>query len=716
MSPSSHAEDARSPLPAFPQAAAPENGKPAAEDPLRRALRLALLRAPLLLPLCGTCGAIWSGQGWCLSIAAAALAFTLRLYRIAAATLLCALVAALQHSLFEQQRAESVAQWESSGVAHISGVVESTLSRSLILRIDHTRLRVAIRGDDMPYRTGDRLTVLGEYQEVRPPAVPGMFDTASWMRGKGIVASLALIHAAKTGYDHGWYGLLGYAETLRELLADRLMPYGTEADPRRQVLCALVLGARDRAEPDTMLDFRRGGCLHAFAVSGLHVGLVALLLWPLFYALRVRPQVSLWLVLLLVGIYVLMTGAAPPAVRAYMMLALALLSIKLRRQLSLLNVWSSAALAILLLSPHQLHNAGFLLSFLVYAGICLATRHALRDTPWFGPDSFIPYTIMTPWEMRVQSWEFALRGVVMIAFSAWLVSLPITACYFHTFNSYSFLTNIAITPILPVVMASGFAVILLGNVPYLGALAQTLAEQSSGALIAITSFFGSWPGAYLPITEPAKPHESMVMNLGFGKSSTILGNPGLLIDAGSESSARWMVEPALFHSGFTPAALLSTRNLASATGGIPLLQQSWPSMRTLRQAGHADSSPVTHISTPSGHYTIYAAPRHLPTRPAVHQSPVILWRLTGEQGPRRLLYIGDAAADTLAAVPREDRRAEVIILGANNIIPIDWEAQLDFSDTQLIILLPAARAAGIKPETFAPIPCYEVAKDSVLRF
>ena len=139
-------------------------------------------------------------------------------------------------------------------------------------------------------------------------------------------------------------------------------------------------------------------------------------------------------------------------------------------------------------------------------------------------------------------------------------------------------------------------------------------------------------------------------------------------------------------------------------------------MRTLRQAGHADSSPVTHISTPSGHYTIYAAPRHLPARPAVHQSPVILWRLTGEQGPRRLLYIGDAAADTLAAVPREDRRAEVIILGANNIIPIDWEAQLDFSDTQLIILLPAARAAGIKPETFAPIPCYEVAKDSVLRF
>lgn len=680
-------------------------------DPLRRALRLALLRIPLALPLLGTCGAIWGQQGWALVVAAIGLAFVLHLYRIATATLLCALVSALQLSLFDQQYRRASASWQSQGVAYLCGVVESTLSRGLVMKVDNSRLRVVIRGDDVPFRTGERLSVRGEYQEVRPQPVEGMFDTAGWMRGRGIAASFAYISGEKTGYDHGWYGLLGYAETLRHMLADRLMPTGTEADPRRQVLCALVLGARDRAEPDTMLDFRRGGCLHAFAVSGLHVGLVALLLWPVFYALKVRPRVSRWLVLLLVGLYVLMTGAAPPAVRSYLMLALALFSVMLRRRLSLANIWCCAALLILLLEPHQLHNAGFLLSFLVYAGICLVTRYGMRETPWFGPDPFIPFTVMTPGEMRLKSWEFALRGVVMVAFGAWLVSLPITMYYFHTFNSYSFLTNMAITPILPVLMAAGFACILLGGLPYLGPLVQTLALQSSGALIAVCSFFGSWPGAYLPIAEPAKTDALMIMNLGFGKSSAILGNPGLLVDAGSENAARWMVEPALFHSGFAPALLLPTRSLTSAAGGVPLLQQTWPKLRVLQP--QALRGGVAAVDTPAGRYTVYGPPSLLPARPAAHQSPVILWQPAG--GTHRVLYIGDAAADTLARVPESERRATTIILGANEAIPIDSELQLDLTETQLLILLPSAQKAGLRPEDFAPVPCLSVPEDGVLR-
>lgn len=682
------------------------------KDPLRAGVLLFLLRAPLLLPLVAVCGAIWGGQAWGISVVAVTVAYALRLYRIAMAAALCALVVALQLSLFEQQKQQAAEVWEVHGSVRLKGVVESTLSRGVVLLLDHSRLRVAVRGDDLPYRMGDRLDVVAEYQEPRCVAVPGMFDTASWMRGRGIVASFAHINGEKTGYDRGWYGLLGYAETLRGLLADRLMPPGTEADPRRQVLCALVLGARDRAEPDTLLDFRRGGCLHAFAVSGLHVGLVALLLWPVLHVLRVRPQLARLIVLLLVGCYVVMTGAAPPAVRAYLMLALALLSLMLRRQLSFVNIWSFAALLILLFSPHQLHHAGFLLSFLVYAGICLATRYCMRDAPWFGPDSYIPFAVMSEWEMRLKSWEFALRGVVIVAFSAWLVSVPITACYFHTFNSYSFLTNMAITPILPVLMAAGFGCILLGSLPGIGPLAHALAVHSSGALIAVTSFFGDWPGAYLPLVAPAEPQEGMVMDLGFGKSSTILGNGGLLIDAGSEMSARWMVEPALFHSGFTPAALLLTRRLDSAAGGTPLLRQTWPGLCVVGQTGLSRRGSVERLSTSAGSFAIFEPPDDLPERPAVHQSPVVLWIYGG----RRVLYIGDAAADTLAMLPENERYAEILILGANRSIPADIENQLDLSHTRLVILLPAAQSAGLTPESFAPIPCQSVPKGGVLRF
>ncbi len=654
------------------------------EDAWRRRLRLFLLRAPLLLPLLSCCGAIVGGQGWALSLAATLLCLLLHRRRLALFVLLCTAIVCLRMMTDERAREQALEAWHEAGTVVLSGTVERELSSGVILGLDDSPLRVSVHGDELSeIRTGERIRVMGELRPVRRAALPGMFDSAAWMRGQGIVASFSGARPERIGYDVGWYGLLGYCATARRLLADRIMPPGTESEPERQVLCALVLGARDRADDETMLDFRRGGCLHAFAVSGLHVGLVAMMLWPLLYALRVRPQVARPLILLLSGVYVLLTGAQAPALRAYIMLAAALFGLMLLRRISLVNIWSLAALLLLLINPYQLMQPGFQLSFGVYAAICLGIAFCRRDTPWFRPDPFIPYRIMTRGEMRIQAFDRGVRGVVVVALSAWLISVPLGAVHFHSFNPWSFLTNIAITPLLPLVMISGFALLFFGSVPWIGPLAHAAACHCCSWFIATVGFFASLPGAYIPATRAADPGAYMIMGLGYGKSSCMLGNPGILVDTGSSSSARWTIDPAVFHGGYAPAVILPTSNLRSATEGLDVLRQSWPEARILNPDELRGR--FLRVETEAGQYLICGPPDDLPTRPAINQSPVLIW----QNAYRRLLYLGDAAAETYERLPRGERRADVIIIGRNAARGLDPYTVQQECGARRVILLPS---------------------------
>lgn len=94
-----------------------------------------------------------------------------------------------------------------------------------------------------------------------------------------------------------------------------------------------------------------------------------------------------------------------------------------------------------------------------------------------------------------------------------------------------------------------------------------LALKSAGLLLAVVAFFADLPGAYIPAQLPRVPQEAIIVSLGYGNSACLLGNNGLLIDCGSEKSARFTLHPLLFHMGFAPGALLTTSSLESRCGG-----------------------------------------------------------------------------------------------------------------------------------------------------
>ncbi len=667
------------------------------ESPYLLRLRLFLLRTPLALPLVGVVAVLLGGYGWTVLSVAAALAAVLRLWRIMVCVLLCSFIAALHEGLRQRDAARALEAWSQQDAVAFEGTVVDMLGRGCLVRAGEWGVTVALRGEDIPCREGDRVRVLAAPREVEPPPVRGMFDRAAWMRSRGIALEADFIRGERLGHPFSWAALRGCATGIRHALAERLMPPGSEDDPRRQVLCALVLGARELAEPGTMLPFRRGGTLHAFAVSGMHVVMLAGLLWALLRVLRVHPATGRVLQLGVLGFYVVVTGFSVPAVRAYLMLATLLVGLSLRRRVGLANSWCFAALLILLVEPWQLYSAGFLLSFAIYAAICIGVRFCLRETSWFGPDALIPPRIYTRRERCLRRADDAVRALILVSLVAYVVSLPLCAWLFHTLTPWSFATNIAIAPLVPLVMFSGIGLMALGGIPVLGSAATWLALRSAGLLLAVSTWFGYWPGAYLAALPPQPAQAGMVLGTGYGGSTCVLGNPGLVIDCGNEVTAALQVEPALFHAGYQPASLLLSRETKSCGGGADVLRTSWPGLQLLR-AEELGPHPL-QLEGKAGRYTLYLPPVELPRRPAANAAPIVRWEMPDG---RRLLYVGDASRSTWEELPPAARQADILILGRNPKQPLDAPELLHEVGARLILLLPSAAGSLLRAEHAPP--------------
>lgn len=658
---------------------------------LHRARRLAA-EAPLLVPLaavvCGLCG-LW--------LVAVLLLFLLCCWRQWRMALFSAVVTsvALFHALAVQRSETALKQaLDEQGVVELCGTLERVKEHFAVLNTGWNGVRVSLHGTLPEHcRQGDVVTVTAEEKEDILPPFPGMFDSVAWRRSQGIAAGLQILECRRMGSPFSLAWLQARGLRVREFLASRLMPPGTEADAGRQVLCAMVLGAKDEADAETLADFRRGGCLHVFAVSGLHVGIIAFILWQVMIGLHLRPNPARWLSLLLVGLYVLVTGAPVSAFRAYVMLAVLLVAVLSRRRVSLLNTWCFAALLTLLADPSQLGNAGFLLSFAVYAAICAGWRLCQRfDSPWFGPDAYIPYVLLTPNELAVKGRELQFRGVVVVSLCAWLAALPITLYFFHTATPYSFITNIVIAPIVLVVMGAGLAQLALGWVPYLGWLTDFVAVKAATVLLAVVTFFGDGSASYLPAAAPQPADTLLVLPMGYDHTCCVLGNPGVVIEPGNDYESSHVSAPALFYGGFTPAAVLPVRPTEAALNAARNVQ---------RENGNAvllpPSKELRRWTNEAGTFTVYPAAEDLPARPAANRCPLVVW----QHGEQRVMYMGDASRLTWETLPPEERRADILILGHHPALPLsdpqDWEEM----GVKTLILLPSARHLPLPSQ----LPC-----------
>lgn len=245
------------------------------------------------------------------------------------------------------------------------------------------------------------------------------------------------------------------------------------------LLKALTLGDRSGLSRETIAVFRGSGASHLLALSGLHLGILYALLSFLTRAAGGSPAARRirWVLLtLLSGAYVLLTGASPSLVRAFLFIFLAETArLNRRRRTGLLPSLCGALTLQLALQPTVITSAGFQLSYLAMTGIVLLyppLRRLYPDGPGWSPFRYI--------------WNAASLSIACQATTA-----PLVWWRFRSFPRYFLLTNLLALPLTTLVMVSSAATLLCAGAGWLPPLLINTTDRLIGGLVWILTVISS---------------------------------------------------------------------------------------------------------------------------------------------------------------------------------------------------------------------------------
>lgn len=300
---------------------------------------------------------------------------------------------------------------------------------------------------------GDRVVFEFRLRPIAGVGNPDDFDRAAFMRYQGIARSQYLADGRWRCIGHEPRSeLRAWAAGQQAALAHRIDTCHL-APHSALLLKTLLLGDRADFPPDLRQSFSASGLSHILAVSGLHMGVIASLVYLLLFPLawsetgrKLRPLLTL----LVVWIYACVTGLSPSAVRASIMASFLLTAEFLERRNSSLNALFAAAFFMLLYDTRLVFDAGFQMSFAAVAAILLFYRRLN-----IGGRS--PH--------RLVRW---VSSCTAISIAAQAGALPIAIYYFHTLPLLFLVGNLVVLPLLPVIFGLALLMLLLTalHLPY----------------------------------------------------------------------------------------------------------------------------------------------------------------------------------------------------------------------------------------------------------
>lgn len=359
-----------------------------------------------------------------------------------------------------------------------------------------------IEGHLLGVRAGDRLKIFGRFARPEPQQNPGEFDFAAHNRADRKLCLLQCnypdcVSVAAAGSRWNWRRWLDVVrDSASGLLAQRL------DESQSPMASAILVGARERFDRQQTQAFFKTGTIHLFAISGLHVGILAGALFAIARCGLLPRRGALALVMTLTVGYCLLTDARPPVVRATILVVIACLAWMSLRRASLINTLSLAAIVVLIINPADLFRTGVQLSFLAVATLAWFQRYLLQSEPDDPLDRLIARTRPRPVKLAKAVGRYIWK-LFVVSTIIWLVALPLVMYRFHLFSPIAMLLNPLIA--LPVTLAllSGFGVLIAGWI--LPLAVPPLAWLCDGCLWLTQTAVGhaaDWRGSYSYVAGP----------------------------------------------------------------------------------------------------------------------------------------------------------------------------------------------------------------------
>ena len=327
-----------------------------------------------------------------------------------------------------------------------------------------------------PWQYGDVMKLPLKLRIPRNFHTPGSFDYAGYLVRRGIYLTAFVWddkNIEKVGLAGTW--LRHRIEHVRRTVG-AFFDAHLSATPAA-ILRALIIGDKSRLDPDLRNAFTRVGVAHVLAISGLHIGLIALVAYGAWRWLLARsqyvllmwsvPKLAAFFTLPVVLLYAGLAGGSVSTLRAVIMVAVFLTARLLDREEEVFRSLALAALIVSLIWPGSVLDISFQLSFVAVLTILLGLH---RFRIWWDNRDKVRAGGSSQWWQRVRR---RIGLYCLVTLSATVGALPLVATYFHTVPLVGFAANLLIVPFL------GSAAVVLG----LAAAALVFLHEGAAALL-----------------------------------------------------------------------------------------------------------------------------------------------------------------------------------------------------------------------------------------
>lgn len=350
-------------------------------------------------------------------------------------------------------------------VIEIQKIDGKQASGKLLMNVQKDSLSDEIEVDDI-------LLMSSNISEINKPLNPYQFDYNKYLKRQYIDHQVFTESDRLLEVNSQPHSIYGYAARVRSIIDDKLKKYNFEKD-ELAIIDALLLGQRKDISAETYNNYVNAGTIHILAVSGLHIGIILLILnWllqPIGW-IKYGNYIKIVCIALLLWGFAIIAGLSPSVTRAVAMFTAVAIGMNLKRPTNIYNTLAISMFVILLFKPRFLFEVGFQMSYL--AVISIVTIQPFFKQLWYPPNKVLRY----------------FWGIFTVTFAAQIGVVPISLYYFHQFPGLFFVSNIVVIPLLTLILCFGILTITLTMI---NILPQWLAD-TFGFCVSVMNDFVSW--------------------------------------------------------------------------------------------------------------------------------------------------------------------------------------------------------------------------------
>jgi competence protein ComEC len=331
-------------------------------------------------------------------------------------------------------------------------------------------------------KSGYRIVVTGTYIKGKDKRNPGGFDYNSYLRSKGIAGTLNVDNHKDIVVIDEDINIFDNAIFQSRKYIDRQIRTLHSAETA-SLLRGLLLADRKEIDKETKTQFINSGVVHVLAVSGLHVGFIALIIILLFGRFNIYIRSLLTIIGLIT--FMLLTGVPPSVFRATVMAVVIIVAFLTNRTTNIFNSLAIAALIILIVNPYEIYSPGFQLSFSAVLAIgAIYPRISFAVNKLSIKSKIIRYFLL-------------FFGVSL---SAQLGTLPFTVLYFGKISVIALFSNLIVIPVIGLIIALAITTLLINSfLPAVASFYAVTNDTITGLILSFINYTGGLSYSHIKI-------------------------------------------------------------------------------------------------------------------------------------------------------------------------------------------------------------------------